>query len=132
MSLCPPEYELCQGCRREKAHTKAQKIRNLLYDMPWSSYNDIARDVECTPEEYTEQRTILMQNIAQRVFYGDLSSTDAMTLVMLYRSIPPEQLNEQVMKKTLYRLRYDLRYAPLKKENKEKQAEKTDREDVQS
>ena len=132
MSLCPPEDEFCQGCMRERKHAKARKIRRLLYDMPWSSYMDIAQEVECTPEEYTEQRTILMQNIAQRVFFGDLHSTDAMTLVMLYRSIPPEQLNEQVMKKTLYRLRYDLQYAPLKKDKKEKQEAKSGREERES
>ncbi len=132
LSLCPPEDELCQSCSRKREQAKAQKIRNLLYDMPWASYKDIAQEVDCTPMEYTEQRTILMQNIAQRVYYGDLSSTDAMTLVMLYRSIPPEQLNEQVMKKTLYKLRYDLRYAPLKKEKKEKQEGKASREEGKS
>lgn len=121
MSLCPPEDEFCQSCLRKRKHAKARRIRNLLHDMPWSSYRDIAQEIECSPEEYTEQRTILMQQIAQRVFVGDLHSIDAMTLVMLYRSIPPEQLNEQVMKKTLYRLRYDLQYAPLKKDKKEKQ-----------
>lgn len=130
--LCPPGEKFCQGCRRERAHAKARKIRQLLYDMPWAGHKEIAQNVDCTPEEYTEQRTILMQQIAQRVSYGDLYSTDAMTLVMLFRSIPPEQLNDQVMKKTLYRLRYDLRYVPLKKEKKAEQEAQAGREDRES
>ena len=132
LSLCPPEDKFCQSCSRKIAAAKAQKIRKLLYDMPWASHKEIAQEVECTPEEYTRQRTILMQQIAQRVPYGDTESLDAMTLVMLYRSIPPEQLNEKVMKKTLYRLRYDLQYVDLKKEQKENQEANAGREDKES
>ena len=32
---------------------------------------------------------------------------------MLYRSLPPEQLTDEILTKTLYRLRYDLRW-PVK------------------
>lgn len=132
MSLCPPEDRFCQVCRLKWSDARQQKIRKLLYDMPWACYNDITKEVECTPEEYTQQRTILMQQIARRVPYGDMSSTDALILVMLYRSIPPEQINDKVIKKTLYRLRYDLNYVDRKKQQEKDHKAGTGREERES
>ena len=61
---------------------------------------------------------ILIQRLAGSVDYGDTESMEARTLVMLYRSLPPEQLNDEVVKKTMSRLRRDVRYVPVKGQRK--------------
>lgn len=111
---CPPEEKYCQGCLRRLRHERYEKIQQLLTDMPWARYRDILHEVECSEQEFKSQRMILLQRMAGRVDYGDTESIEAKTLVMLYRSIPPEQLNGEVVKKTMNRLRRDVRYASKK------------------
>lgn len=111
-ALCPPEDKLCSSCQRKQRLAKAAKIHQLLLDMPWSRYGDILRELACTEQEFKEQRLTLIQRLAAGVDYGDTESLNAKMLVMLYRSVPPEQLNDEVMRKTLHRLRYDVHYVP--------------------
>ena len=111
-SLCPPGEKYCYSCARKLRQARELRLQKLLYDMPWARYVDIIQEEPCTEQEFKSMRTTLLQRLAARVSYGDTTSVDAITLVMLYRSIPPEQLNEQVIQKTLYALRYDLRYVP--------------------
>ncbi|MGM9540768.1 DUF721 domain-containing protein [Anaerovibrio sp.] len=111
---CEPEEEYCQSCRRRLRRQRADRIQQLLLDMPWARYGDILQELECSEQEFKEQRMILIQRLAGSVDYGDVESIEARTLVMLYRSIPPEQLNDEVVKKTMSRLRRDVRYVPGK------------------
>lgn len=111
---CEPGEEYCQGCRRKLRRQREGKIQQLLLDMPWSRYADILQELECSEQEFKEQRMILIQRLAGSVDYGDTESMEARTLVMLYRSLPPEQLNDEVVRKTMSRLRRDVRYVPAK------------------
>lgn len=121
--LCPPEAVYCQACQRRMRQERAARLNELLLDMPWACYKDVLAEVDCTEQEFKEQRLILLQRLAAKVDYGDNESLNAKLLVMLYRSIPPEQLNEKAIKRTLHQLRYDVHYVPLKKDGaKEKKA----------
>lgn len=120
-SQCPPGEKYCQSCQRKLRQARELRLQKLLYDMPWCKYGDIIQEENCTEQEFKAIRSNLIQRLAARVSYGDTTSVDAITLVMLYRSIPPEQLNEQVIQKTLYALRYDLRYVPGMTGKKDKQ-----------
>lgn len=112
--ICPPEEKYCQSCQRRLRQERYARLQQLLMDMPWARYGDILQELECSEEEFKSQRLILLQRMAGRVDYGDTESIEAKTLVMLYRSIPPEQLNDEVIKKTMHRLRRDLRYVERK------------------
>lgn len=120
-SQCPPGEKYCQSCQRKLRQARELRLQKLLYDMPWCKYGDIIQEENCTEQEFKATRSNLIQRLAASVSYGDTTSVDAITLVMLYRSIPPEQLNEQVIQKTLYTLRYDLRYVPGMTGKKDKQ-----------
>ena len=111
-SICPPDEEYCYSCKRRIREEKAAKIQQLLLDMPWAKYGDILQEMQCSQQEFQSQRLILLQRLAGRVDYGDVDSIEAKTLVMLYRSLPPEQLSDEVVKKTMSRLRCDVRYVP--------------------
>lgn len=126
-ALCPPEEKYCQSCRRKLRQARELRLQKLLYDMPWSKYVDIIQEENCTEQEFASMRNALIQRLAARVSYGDTDSVDAITLVMLYRSIEPEQLNEQIIQKTLHALRYDLRYVPGMTGKKEHQPKEKDK-----
>lgn len=108
-ALCPPQEVYCTTCAREERHRTEAKVRQILMDMPWARYGDVHAYVPCTAEMVNNQRVRLLQTLAARVPQGDTTSLDAKTLVMLYASIPPQQLTPEKIGRTLYRLRNDLR-----------------------
>ena len=114
-SICPPAEEYCYSCKRRMKEEKAAKIQQLLLDMPWAKYGEVLQEISCSQQEFQSQRLILLQRLAGKVDYGDVESIEAKTLVMLYRSLPPEQLSDEVVKKTMSRLRRDVRYVPKQK-----------------
>ena len=123
-SICPPDEEYCYSCKRKRKEKTAAKIQQLLLDMPWARYGEILQEISCSQQEFQSQRLILLQRLAGRVDYGDVESIEAKTLVMLYRSLPPEQLSDEVVKKTLSHLRRDVRYVPKQKPAGEKSPSK--------
>ena len=75
--------------------------------MPWARYCDVAKDIECTANEVNEEKIILMQKLAAIInpknkdsFYMDL-------LTMLYKSVPPEKITEEMRESTIKKFRYD-------------------------
>ena len=57
----------------------------------------------------------MLQKAARKVDPEKIDSIEAKTLVMMYRCIPPEQLTEEIITKTLHRLRNDLPQMSFKK-----------------
>ena len=108
--LCPPDCEYCPACERRLRQEKEEKIRSILMEIPWARYSEIHQYVDCPPEMVNVQRAHLLQRLAANVPQGDKESLKAKSLVMLYRSIPPEQLTEEKLQRSLYALRGDLCY----------------------
>ena len=50
----------------------------------------------------------MLRDLASRVKQRDESGEDAKKLVMLFASVKPEEMNDEIMKKYLNRLRFDL------------------------
>lgn len=121
VDLCPGEAELCPACLRKRRQAKENKMQQLFWDMPWARYGDMSREIECSQGEFDSQRQIFLQQLASKVAYGDSKSLEAKMLVMAWRSIGPDQLNDEVIKKTLHKLRFDVRYVKLKKDKKAKE-----------
>ena len=116
---CQDADEYCPSCKREHLAEAKAKIRRLLRDMPWARYAEIKKYVDCTPYMVNVERACLVQRLAAKVSFDDADSIEAKTLVMLYRSLPPEQLNREAVRRSLYSLRYDLLrptdFKPLKR-----------------
>ncbi len=106
--LCPKEQLYCNICERESRHEIEAKIRKILSDVPWARYADIYKYISCSQDMVNKERVKMMQKLVTHVDPEDSSSMDAKTLTMLYRCIPPDQLNEDLIKKTLYKFRHDL------------------------
>ncbi|MBR3457675.1 MAG: DUF721 domain-containing protein [Selenomonadaceae bacterium] len=108
-ALCPEGKVRCSACARRHASEIRGKVRSILQELPWLRYGEIKKQVpECTPYMVNSQRASMVQVIARRVELKDFRKLEAKRLVMLHLCLPPEQLTEDIVKRTLYRLRTDL------------------------
>ena len=99
---------MCPSCACRERRERRRSIRRHLLDLPWARYADIKDHLRCTPAMVASERTRLVQELARRIEFGDWESLEAKTLVMLYRSLRPEQLTEDVVRRTLYDLRREM------------------------
>ena len=107
--LCPKDSPRCGPCRRRHEEGIREGVRSLLRDLPWLRYGDIRKQVpECTPYMVNSLRASMVQKLAKTVELTEWKSLAAKHLVMLYLCLPPEQLTEDLLKRTVYRLRKDL------------------------
>jgi hypothetical protein len=117
-TLCIKEKEYCTSCERAVRQEKETKIREILLSKPWARYSDIYEQISCSREMVNRQRIRVLQRLAAKVSLNDTKSLEARTLVMLYRSLPPDQLNEENITKALHRLRNDMMWPKtFKKKN---------------
>ncbi len=108
-TLCPAGEELCFDCRAKQQEKLRAGIRRLLQDIPWARCGELQDYLPgITPYMVNSVRASMVQKLAAHVKLEDMGSMDAKMLVMLYRCLPPEQLNEDVIRRTMYSLRKDL------------------------
>ena len=106
--LISPEEKLCSFCRREKKEKELSALRSLLMKEPWLRIHEAKEIIGCPVETVMEARASLLRTLASKVKKGDETGKDARMLVMLFASVKPEALTEEMMKKYLDRLRFDL------------------------
>lgn len=107
--LTEPGEELCFACELKRRERIKEGVRQVLRDIPWARCKEVREYVpECTPALLNEQRAIMVQNLAKEVELKDVHTLKAKNLVMLYRCLPPAQLNEDVIRRGLYALRNNL------------------------
>ena len=114
-SLCPENQNLCDICQRKEIENFRSRVAKIFREVPWSSYSDIYDEIkknmphmlnECLPQIVESIRSSLIQRTANSINLNDKNRVSF--LVMLYTRMPAEKLNEQIISKTLYKLRYDL------------------------
>ena len=106
--FCLEGEKLCAACERQQRQEREDKVRDILRNLPWVRYADLNRMVPCSPQLANNQRIKLLQSWLRQLPAGDETSLLAKSVVMLYRSLPPEQLNDEIVAKTLYKLRFDI------------------------
>ena len=106
--LVPPEERLCPVCRREKKDKERAAVTSLLLREPWLRIREAREIIGCSVETVLEARDALIRKFASRVKKGEEKGKDAETLVMLFASVKPEDLTEEIMRKCLDSLRFDL------------------------
>ena len=89
-------------------------------------YQEMTKYVDCSMDMVNKQRIKLVQMLAGKLRPGiDYPENDkdscaysieAQTVAMMYKSIPPDKLNENILKDIIFKLRYDTAYW----ENKQK------------
>ncbi len=107
-AMCSKEEKLCWSCSFHKRASIMSSIRSILTELPWLRYSEIKDTVPCTPEMVNAVRDDMIQRLASRVHLEDAESLDANVIVMLYLHIQPEYLTDELVRRTLYKLRNDL------------------------
>ena len=121
-ALCPSDVERCRSCEiRHKEKIRAA-IRHYLEDAPWARAGEIKEAVpEATTYLINAERALMVQQLALNVELMDYDSLEAKKLTMLFRQLPPEQLDDAgtVVKNTLYSIRKNLakpeKFTPIKR-----------------
>ena len=106
--MCQQQEKYCAICKRKNRLVREQQIRDYLLDMPWARYAEVFQHIQCTPAEFNEQRVVLMQKLAATVDGADRNSFEVKVLVMLYFSLPPDQLTEEKIDKAMKKMRGDV------------------------
>ena len=113
--LVPPEEIFCSVCLTEENERFRRTIAQVIRDVPWLTYAEIYREMEnrmphmvgqCYPETVSSIRSSVVQLLARSLDMRDQKQIKR--LVMIYRQLPPDQLNDDIIKRTLRRLRFDL------------------------
>lgn len=107
--LCPPQRKHCFPCAEKHEEEIRTRIRRLLKEIPWARLGTVKREIpEADARLLGIERTLLVQRLAREVHLEDYGTEKAKILTMLFACVPPEQATEARVKRTLYRLRYDL------------------------
>ena len=102
--------ELEKKFDNEIKEEKEATIIEIFEEMPWANYQDISQYVDCNMNMVKKMRDKLIQMIASKLSPDDYTSVEAIKLVMLYKAISPEKLNEYIIKDTLNKLRFDMAF----------------------
>ena len=122
-SLCPPEKIFCDLCYMTESGEMRRKIRQVFTDAPWLSFPAVRREVlktmphmknECTLSVIASERATLLNRIAGRIPFGDKTSPDAMTLVMLKKQVEPENLTPKLIDAALKEMFFSRADRPFK------------------
>lgn len=108
--LTPKERPICFNCLREIKEEREETIIQIFEEMPWADYQDILQYVDCNKDTIKKIKDKLIQMVSSKLSPDDCTSVEAIKLVMLYKSISPEKLNEHIIKDTLNKLRFDMAF----------------------
>ena len=106
--IVPPEEKKCPFCEREEKEKTISDVRHLLMIKPWLRNKEAEKIIGCSSDVVIEARSLLLQKLASLVKKGDETGENAKVLVMLFASVKPEELTEEIMEKYIKRLRFDL------------------------
>ncbi len=113
--LVPPNESLCIDCERKELEEFRRQIGLIIREAPWLQFAEIYREMQakmphmigrCLPETVAGIRSSLVQALAGSLKLSDRRQIKR--LVMIYRQLPPDQLNDEIIRRTMRRLRFDL------------------------
>lgn len=110
--LKPPQDKYCNSCLREIEQEKEQQIIDILLEVPWAKYPEIAKYVDCTLPMVNKVRLRLVQSLASKLkpnvdYRQNYYSMQAKNVAMIYKSIPPNKLSEGILQEIFKELRFD-------------------------
>lgn len=108
-TLCEPQAKRCPSCALKHRQAIRIAIRRYLGDIPWARYAEVKNEIpEATPETLASVRATYIRELSSEVLLSEPDSMKAKVLTMAFRCVPPEQLSEELIRRTLWYLRKDL------------------------
>ena len=113
--LVPPGEVFCDDCLLKELERFRQTVAEVIREVPWLTYAQLHREMEnrmphmikqLYPETVSSIRATAVQQLARSIDLRD--KRQLKRLVMIYRQLPPDALNDDVIKRTMRQLRFDL------------------------
>ena len=98
-----PEEKLCGNCQREEISRIREKIHKILCITPWIQHNDCVKQVNCDKMVFSDVKASLLEYAIWQAIKKDATPTEKLFPVMLERSLTPDQVTEEILKKALTR-----------------------------
>ena len=104
-TLCSKQEQYCTVCKIQRKAEKASKIRKLLIEAPWLTYAELNSYENCTSKEFINEKIILLNYYADLVANNKDNKIYLLTLVMLFNGAKMEEINDNLIQKTLTKFR---------------------------
>ena len=118
-----PWEKRCGSCERAQLNKEREEIHKILCKEPWLKHSDCVKWVNCDKITFNDVKAKLLENAIWQGIKKDATQEEKLFPVLLERSLTPDQVTEELLKKTLLRFRRSRIYvSPLRKQlpNKKK------------
>lgn len=98
--LCLPEDEYCSICKIQYKVLTKQKIRQLLKEAPWMSYQECNQYTVCTPYIFDEAKKELLASLEKEII-NNKNNINLHCFVMLKTGLKPDQITNDIIERAL-------------------------------
>ncbi|HMM22578.1 MAG TPA: DUF721 domain-containing protein [Selenomonadales bacterium] len=103
--LVTPQESLCSVCSIEEHQGQVDAVRKYLIHAPWLSYEECNRYIACLRTDFNTVKNELLDKYWREVEKDDADRMKIMTLAMLIHGLQPHALTEELIVKTLDKVR---------------------------
>ncbi|GEM_PF-122206 len=93
--------KICSSCARQQQTRTRQKIHRILCEIPWISFEDCRKYVDCDKMSFTDVKAVLCRWSLDKALDPLAKEDEKAFAVMLSRGIPPEKLTDEKIKEVL-------------------------------
>jgi ribosomal protein S27AE len=117
-----PGEKMCGKCERAELALTREKIHKILCITPWLQHSDCIKQVNCDKMVFSDVKASLLEYAIWQAIKKDASPAEKIFPVMLERSLTPEEITEEIIKKALARYKRSRIYvSPSRKQLHNKQ-----------
>jgi predicted nucleic acid-binding Zn ribbon protein len=93
--------KICTSCARKQKEEIRRKIHKILLEMPWISFEDCRKYVDCDKMTFIDVKAALGEWSITKALDPGASTKEKAFAVMLLRKIPPEKLTDDKINEVL-------------------------------
>lgn len=104
--LCPPKAALCSACALKARLAATDSVRKMLREAPWLSYEECLPYADsCRLTDYRTAKAELIDVLIREFAADESDQLKLMSLAMLYYGAKPQTVDQELIDKTLARIR---------------------------
>ncbi len=104
-TVCSRGEKLCVGCARKAAEETREKVKEILREVPWLTYEVCRSYVKCDRIQFDRAKNELIDHCWRRLAGEEQDRKTALLLTMLEKNCSPETLTESMIVQTMEKAR---------------------------